>query len=76
VSVVRQLAQALLLLVLLGCAARLVATAISNNRTQRQDATVDIHPIWVRDQRGGGVLRGGDVGSDIQVGDWLPWSQA
>jgi hypothetical protein len=53
-SVVRQLAQAVLLLVLLGCPDRLVATAISNNRTQRQDATVDDPPIWVRDQRGGG----------------------
>jgi hypothetical protein len=60
-SVVRQLAQAVLL-VRRGCAARLVATSISNC-TQRQDATVDNHLIWVRDQRGGEVLQATSAGT-------------
>jgi hypothetical protein len=56
-SVVRQLAQAVLLLVLLGCAARLVATAISNNRAQHQDVAVDNRPTWIRDHTGGGCCQ-------------------
>jgi hypothetical protein len=34
-----------------------------------QAAMVDDRPIWVRDQRGGGVLPGGDVGGDSQVSE-------
>jgi hypothetical protein len=67
-SVVRQLAQAVLVLVLLGCVVRLLAVAIG---THRQDpaAAADDRPIWVRDQHGGGVLPGGDVGGDRQVSE-------
>jgi hypothetical protein len=68
-SVVRQLAQAVLVLALLCCVARLVATAISNHRAQDQAVTVEDRPTWVRDQRGGGVLPGGDVGGDVQVSE-------
>lgn len=59
-SVVRQLAQAVLVLGLLGCVARLLAVMIGNHRVQDPAAAADDRPIWQRDQRGGGVLPGGD----------------
>jgi hypothetical protein len=69
-TVVRHLGQAVLLLALLGCLARVLAVAIANRGVQgNQAAMVDDRPIWVRDQRGGGVLPGGDVGGDSQVSE-------
>jgi hypothetical protein len=69
-TVVRQLGQAVLLLALLGCLARLLAVAIGNRGVQgNQAAIVDDRPIWVPDQRGGGVLPGGEVGGDRQVSE-------
>ncbi len=66
-SVARQLAQAILGLGLLGLVARLLAAAISDHHDQQPAATADPGPRWVRDQRGGGVLPGGDVGGDAQL---------
>jgi hypothetical protein len=68
-TVVRQLGQAVLLLALVGCVARLLAAAIGNHRDQAPAAAADDRPIWIRDQRGGGVLPGGDVGGDTQVSE-------
>jgi hypothetical protein len=68
-TVVRQLGQAVLLLALLGCLARLLAVAIGNRRVQDHTAAADDRPIWIRDQRGGGVLPGGDVGGDTQASE-------
>jgi hypothetical protein len=67
--VIGQLAQAVLLPVLVGCLARLLQVAISHNAVQRQDPPVDNRPVWVWDQRGGGVLPGGDVGGDTQISE-------
>jgi hypothetical protein len=71
VTVVRQLAQAVLLAVLLGCLARLLHAAFSDTTEQQQPHSLDRdnEPTWVRDQRGGGVLPGGDVGGDTQVSE-------
>jgi hypothetical protein len=63
-SVVRQLAQAILVLGLFGCVVRLLHAATSNPTNRHQEAGYDTAPIWVRDQQGGGVLPGGDVGGD------------
>jgi hypothetical protein len=69
-TVVRQLAQAVLLLALLGCIVRLLHGALSDNREQQPHViNRDTEPIWVRDQRGGGVLPGGDVGGDNQASE-------
>jgi hypothetical protein len=69
-TVVRQLGQAVLLLALLGCLARLLAVAISDKGVQvNQAAMVDDRPIWVWDQRGGGAVPGGDVGGDSQASE-------
>jgi hypothetical protein len=69
-SIVRQLAQAILVLGLLGCVVRLLHAALSDHREQQpQIINRDTEPIWVRDQRGGGVLPGGDVGGDRQVSE-------
>ncbi len=69
-SIVRQLAQAVLLLGLLSHVARLLHAAISHSDQQPpQGATVDRQPTWTRVQRGGGVLPGGDVGGDAQVSE-------
>jgi hypothetical protein len=67
VSIVRQLAQAVLMLGLLGYTVRLMAAAIRDNHPQHQAATDHRRPTWVRDERGGGVLPGGDLGGDIQL---------
>jgi hypothetical protein len=71
-SAVRQLAQAVLGLALLGHVARLLAAAVHDNRPADDDppaaaGAADAGPQWVRDQRGGGVLPGGDVGGDAQL---------
>jgi hypothetical protein len=71
-SVARQLAQAILGLALLGHVARLLAAAVNDNKPdvdpdQTPAGTADPSPTWVRDQRGGGVLPGGDVGGDAQL---------
>jgi hypothetical protein len=70
-SAVRQLAQAVLGLALLGHVARLLAAAVSDNQPDNGRAppadAADSGPTWVRDQRGGGVLPGGDVGGDTQL---------
>jgi hypothetical protein len=66
-SVVRQLAQAILGLGLVGGVVRLLHGATSN--PQGQDVGHDTEPIWVRDQQGGGVLPGGDVGGDRQASE-------
>jgi hypothetical protein len=63
-SVVRQLAQAILVLELFGCVARLLHAATSNTTNQHQEIGRDTELMWVRDQQGGGVLPGGDVGGD------------
>src|SRR6266540_6476860 len=66
-SVVRQLAQAVLGLALLGHVVRLFATAVSDHQPtapEPQDPA-DAGPTWVRDQRG--MLPGGDVGGDAQL---------
>jgi hypothetical protein len=68
-NVVRKLAQAVLVLGLLGCVARLLHTATSNTTNQHQEVGRDTEPIWVRDQQGGGVLPGGDVGGDSQASE-------
>jgi hypothetical protein len=68
-TVLRQLGQAVLLLALIGCVARLLAAAIGNHRIQDPAAAADDRPIWIRDQRGGGVVPGGDVGGDSQVSE-------
>jgi hypothetical protein len=71
-SVARQLAQAILGLALLGYVARLAATAVHDNRLGKGQpppllGAADAGPTWVRDQRGGGMLPGGDVGGDAQL---------
>jgi len=68
-TVARHLGQAVLLLALLGCLARLLALTIGNHRVQDPAAAADDRPIWIRDQRGGGVLPGGDVGGDRQASE-------
>jgi hypothetical protein len=57
-TVVRQLGQAVLLLALLSCLARLLAVAIRNHRVQDPAAAADDRPVWIRER--GGVLPGGD----------------
>jgi hypothetical protein len=88
VSVVRQLAQAILGFGLLGWVTRLLVTAITDRRPApascagpstpepssagHQPTSADIidrRPAWVRDQTGGGVLPGGDVGGDAQLAE-------
>jgi hypothetical protein len=70
-SVVRQLAQAVLGVALLGLVVRLFAAAVSDQPAADPEppraATADPGPLWVPDQRGGGVLPGGDVGGDAQL---------
>jgi len=67
-SVTRQLAQAILGLGLLGYVVHLFVAAVSDHRrTQPHNATANPGPLWVRDQRGGGVLPGGDIGGDAQL---------
>jgi hypothetical protein len=67
-SVVRQLAQAVLGLGLLGLVVRLLAAAITDGHDEPLPATTaDPGPQWVRDQQGGEVLPGGDVGGDAQL---------
>jgi len=67
-SVARQLAQAVLGLALLGYVVRLFAAAVSDHHPATGGpAAADPGPTWVRDQRGGGVLPGGDVGGDAQL---------
>lgn len=68
-NAVRQLAQAVLVLGLLGCVARLLHAATSNPTTQHHAVGRDTEPTWVCDQQGGGVLPGGDVGGDRQASD-------
>ena len=68
-NAVRQLAQAVLVLGLLGCVIRLLHATTSNTTDQHQEVGCDTEPIWVRDQRGGGVLPGGDVGGDRQASE-------
>jgi hypothetical protein len=68
-DLVRQFAQAVLLLALLGCLARLLHVVTSDDRQQPQDDIRDDQPLWARDQRDGGVLPGGDVGGDTQVSE-------
>jgi hypothetical protein len=67
-SVARQLAQAVLGLALLGLVARLLVAAVRDHQPANgSPPPADPGPRWVRDQRGGGVLPGGDVGGDAQV---------
>jgi hypothetical protein len=66
-SVVRQLAQAVLGVALFGLVVRLLVAAITDGHDEPPAAQVDPGPVWVRDQRGGGVLPGGDVGGDVQL---------
>jgi hypothetical protein len=70
-SVARQLAQAVLGLALLGLVVRLAAAAVSDHRSDDDQppptGTTDAGLAWVRDQRGGGVLPGGEVGGDVQL---------
>lgn len=69
-TVVRQLAQAVLILGLLGCVVRLLHAALSDHREQQPHViNRDTEPIWVRDQHGGSVLPGGDVGGDRQASE-------
>jgi hypothetical protein len=46
---------------LLGYAVRLLATAIGDMHAQHPAATIDTWPTWARDERGSGVLPGGDA---------------
>jgi hypothetical protein len=71
-SVARQLAQAVLGLGLLGLVARLFVAAVRDHHPTADPnptrvAIAGPDPRWVRDQRGGGVLPGGDVGGDAQL---------
>ncbi len=70
-SVVRQLAQAVLGLALLGLVVRLLVTAVNDDKPDDNRpppaGTAGPGPLWVRDQRSGGVLPGGDVGGDAQL---------
>jgi hypothetical protein len=71
-SVVRQLAQAVLGLALLGHVVRLLAAAVNDAKTHADPEPApagasDPGPTWVRDQTGGGVGPGGDVGGDAQL---------
>ena len=68
-NAVRQLAQAVLVLGLLGCVIRLLPATTSNTTDQHQEVGCDTEPIWVRDQQGGRVLPGGDVGGDRQASE-------
>jgi hypothetical protein len=71
-SVARQLAQAVLGLALLGLVVRLLLAAVRDHQPAAdaeappRAATAGPGLPWVRDQRGGGVLPGGDVGGDVQ----------
>jgi hypothetical protein len=74
-SVARQFAQAVLGLALLGLVVRLFAAAVRDHQPAadaepppRADTASPGLP-WVRDQRGGGVLPGGDVGGDAQLAE-------
>jgi len=52
-NVVRQLAQAILVLGLLGCVARLLAVAIGNHRVQGDHvAAAEDRPSWICDHDG------------------------
>jgi hypothetical protein len=67
-SVVRQLAQAILGLALLDHVVRLLVAAVTDGHGRRLPAAPSARgPVWVRDQRGGGVLPGGDLGGDAQL---------
>jgi hypothetical protein len=71
-SLVRQLAQAVLGVALLGYVIRLAAAAVHDNKPRADPEPApagasDPGPTWVRDQTGGGVLPGGDVGGDAQL---------
>jgi hypothetical protein len=70
-SVARPLAQAVLGVALLGYVIRLAAAAVSDHQpaADPQPPPTDPGPTWVRDQRGGGVLPGGDVGGDAQLAE-------
>jgi len=72
-SVLRQLAQAVLGLALLGYVARLLAAAVHGNGPDDGHppaaGAAGTGPQWVRDQTGGGVLPGGDVGGDAQLAE-------
>ena len=68
-NAVRQPAQAVLVLGLLGCVIRLLHATTSNTTDQHQEVGCDTEPIWVRDQQGGRVLPGGDVGGDRQASE-------
>jgi hypothetical protein len=72
-SVLRQLAQAVLGVALLGHVVRLAAAAVSDGKSHAdpEPAPAADGPglDWVRDQQGGGVLPGGDVGGDAQLGE-------
>jgi hypothetical protein len=68
-SIVRQLAQAILVLGLLGGVARLLAVTIGTHHVQDPAPAADDRPMWLRDQRGGRVLPGGDVGGDRQASE-------
>jgi hypothetical protein len=71
-SVARQLAQAILGLALLGLVIRLLAAAVRDHQPAADPnppraATAGPGPHWIRDQQGGGVLPGVDVGGDAQL---------
>ncbi len=87
-NLLRQLAQAVLGLGLLGHVGRLLLVAINDNRPPPASTasplapapstaeaqpppagSLDPGPPWIRDQRGGGVLPGGDVGGDAQLSE-------
>jgi len=72
-SVLHQLAQAVLGLALLGYVARLLAAAVNDHSAAAPEpppaGAGDPGPTWVRDQHGGGVLPGGDVGGDAQLSE-------
>jgi hypothetical protein len=84
VSVVRQLAQAVLCLSVLGWVAQLLAAAIADNHLPRGTSgpstpptaaqpppasTCDPGTAWQRDETRGGVRPGGDVGGDAQLAE-------
>jgi hypothetical protein len=91
VRVVRQLAQAVLGLSLLGLVARLLVAAITEDHPADRHlppagaarpstpapstiakppaGTIDPGLAWVRDETGGGVLPGGDIGGDAQLAE-------
>jgi hypothetical protein len=69
VNLLRQLAQAVLGLGLLGLVVRLFVAAVNNHHDQPPATPADPGPAWVRDPTGGGVLAGGDVGGDAQLSE-------